>query len=151
LCIKSNPNLKKEVKVSKELNDKLNQAIAREIQVSIQYMWHHVMASGINSAAVKDIFEKTAVTEMKHAEEIAERLNYLGGTPTTQPDPIKVGGTLEKMLKDDLKAEEEAIKLYKEIIVLTRKEDDHTTKRLFQKILADEEEHHDTFSTLLEK
>jgi bacterioferritin len=151
LCIKSNPNLKKEVKVSKELNDKLNQAIAREIQVSIQYMWHHVMASGINSAAVKDIFEKTAVTEMKHAEEIAERLNYLGGTPTTQPDPIKVGGTLEKMLQDDLKAEEDAIKLYKEIIVLTRKEDDHTTKRLFQKILADEEEHHDTFSTLLEK
>jgi bacterioferritin len=139
------------VKVSKELNDKLNQAIAREIQVSIQYMWHHVLASGINSAAVKDVFEKTAIQEMKHAEEIAERLTYLGGTPTTQPDPIKVGGTLEKMLKDDLQAEEEAIKLYKGIIDLARKEEDHTTRRLFEKILADEEEHADTFATLLEK
>jgi bacterioferritin len=137
--------------VSKELNDQLNQAIAREIQVSIQYMWHHVMASGINSAAVKDVFEKTAVTEMKHAEALAERLNYLGGTPTTQPDPIKVGGTLEKMLEDDLQAEEEAIKLYKGIVALARKEEDHTTRRLFEKILADEEEHADTFSTLLEK
>ena len=137
--------------MSKELNDKLNQAIAREIQVSIQYMWHHVMVSGINSAVVKDVFEKIAIQEMKHAEEIAERLNYLGGTPTTQPDPIKVGGTLEKMLKDDLKAEEEAIKLYKGIIDLARKEEDHTTRRLFESILADEEEHADTFATLLEK
>lgn len=137
--------------MSKELNEKLNQAIAREIQVSIQYMWHHVMASGINSAAVKDVFEKTAIQEMKHAEEIAERLSYLGGTPTTQPDPIKVGGTLEKMLRDDLQAEEEAIKLYKGIIDLARKEEDHTTRRLFESILADEEEHADTFSTLLEK
>jgi bacterioferritin len=137
--------------VSKELNDKLNQAIAREIQVSIQYMWHHVMASGINSSSVKDVFEKTAVTEMKHAEALAERLNYLGGTPTTQPDPIKVGGTLEKMLQDDLQAEKEAIKLYKEIIDFARKEEDHTTRRLFESILADEEEHADTFSTLLEK
>ena len=137
--------------MSKELNDKLNQAIAREIQVSIQYMWHHVMASGINSAAVKDVFEKIAIQEMKHAEEIAERLSYLGGTPTTQPDPIKVGGTLEKMLRDDLQAEEEAIKLYKGIIDLARKEEDHTTRRLFESILADEEEHADTFSTLLEK
>ena len=55
------------------------------------------------------------------------------------------------MLEDNLQAEEEAIKLYKEIIVLIRKEDDHTTKRLFQKILADEEEHPDTFATLLGK
>lgn len=137
--------------MSKELNDKLNQAIAREIQVSIQYMWHHVMASGINSSSVKEVFEKTAITEMKHAEALAERLNYLGGTPTTQPDPIKVGGTLEKMLEDDLQAEEDAIKLYKGIIALAGKEEDHTTRKLLEDILADEEGHADTFSTLLEK
>lgn len=137
--------------MSKELNDKLNQAIAREIQVSIQYMWHHVMVSGINSAAVAGIFKEIAIVEMKHAEEIAERLCYLGGTPTTQPDPIKVGGNLEKMLQDDFQAEQEAIKLYKEIIALARKEEDPTTRRLFESILAEEEEHADTFSTLLEK
>jgi bacterioferritin len=55
------------------------------------------------------------------------------------------------MLEDDLQAEEEAIKLYKGIIDLARKEEDHTTRRLFEKILADEEEHADTFATLLGK
>lgn len=74
--------------MSKELNDKLNQAIARGSQISIQHMWHHVMASGINSAAVAEIFREIALQEMKHAEGIAERLNRLGGTPTIRPTPI---------------------------------------------------------------
>ncbi|KPL03116.1 MAG: ferritin [candidate division Zixibacteria bacterium SM23_73_2] len=137
--------------MSQKLNDMLNKAIAREIQVSIQYMWQHIMVKGINSAAVEGIFKEFAITEMKHAEEIAERLDYLGGVPTTQPDPIKVGESLEQMLKGDLKAEEEAIALYKEIIKLAREEGDETTKRLFRQILADEEEHHSQFKTLLEK
>lgn len=47
----------------KKLNDMLNMAIAREISVSIQYMWHHVMARGITSAAVQDIFKEIAITE----------------------------------------------------------------------------------------
>lgn len=137
--------------MSKKLNDMLNDAISREIQVSIQYMWQHIMAVGIESASVGGVFKSFAVTEMKHAEAIAERLDYLGGVPTTQPAPIKVGKDLAEMLRLDLKAETDAITLYKEIIKVAREEGDETTKKLFQDILADEEDHHNQFRTLLEK
>ncbi|HEU68880.1 MAG TPA: ferritin [Candidatus Acetothermia bacterium] len=130
---------------SKKLQDMLNMAISREIQVSIQYMWRHVRATGIESLEVTDRLKKIAVTEMKHAEAIAERLDYLGGEPTTEPAPIKLGESLSQMIDLDIKAEEEAIALYRDIIKLAMKEEDFTTKKLFEGILADEEEHHNEF------
>ncbi|UCD05115.1 MAG: ferritin [candidate division WOR-3 bacterium] len=136
---------------SKEMLDMLNKAIARELQVTIQYMWQHVMWKGLKGFAVKDELKSTAITEMKHAEEIAERLTYLGGTPTTKPEPIFVGGSLKEMIEHDKNDEEGAIKMYKEIIRKANDEGDQVTKRMFEKILADEEEHHDTFSGLLEE
>ncbi|MDY6985161.1 MAG: ferritin-like domain-containing protein [Candidatus Thermoplasmatota archaeon] len=135
---------------SKELLDMLNRAIAREIQVSIQYMWQHVQWRGVEGMAVRDELRNIAITEMKHAESIAERLNYLGGKPTTKPEPIFVGETLKEMIEQDKKDEEQAIELYKQIIDLCRKENDETTKKLFRDVLGDEEGHHDTFTSLLE-
>jgi bacterioferritin len=136
---------------SKKLLDLLNMAIAREVQVAIQYMWQHVQWIGVKGFATKDAFEEIAVTEMKHAEAIAERLFYLGAIPTTKPDPIHVGKTLKEMLKQDVKDEANAITLYKQIIEVARKENDETTAFLFNGILKDEEDHHDTFTTLLEQ
>jgi bacterioferritin len=136
---------------SKQLIDLLNKAIARELQVSIQYMWQHVLWKGVKAFAVKDELKKIAIQEMKHAEDIAERLAYLGGTPTTKPEPIMVGATLKDMLAQDAKDEESAIDMYKKAIALAAQENDQVTKRLFEKILADEEEHHDTFTGLLEE
>ena len=136
---------------SKELLDLLNEAIAREMQVSIQYMWQHVQWKGVKGFAVKDELKKIAITEMKHAEEIAERLVYLGGKPTVEPKPVFVGETLKEMIERDKKDEEEAINLYKEIIEKTHGEGDITTHRLFKRILADEEGHHDFFTSLLEE
>jgi len=138
-------------KASNKLTDLMNKAIAREIQVSVQYMWQHVMAKGLESAEIADVFEDVAITEMKHAEKIAERLFYFDVVPTTKPDPIKVGGTVTEMLEFDAKAEEEAIDLYKEIIKQAALEGDSTTRLLFEEILAEEEGHHDTFTTLLGK
>jgi bacterioferritin len=138
-------------KASVKLTDMMQQAIAREIQVSVQYMWQHVMAKGLESAEIADVFEDVAMAEMKHAEKIAERIFYFDITPTTKPDPIKVGGTVKEMLKYDAKAEEEAIDLYKKIIKQASAEGDSTTRLLFEQILADEEDHHDTFTTLLGK
>jgi len=129
----------------------LNDAIAREIQVSVQYMWQHVMIKGIHAEVVGSIFKKAAIEEMKHAEAIAERLEFLGGVPTTKPTPIEIGKTAEEMLGLNKKAEEDAIKLYRQIIELAEQEKDYTTKRLFEGILADEEGHLNTFSNLLEK
>jgi bacterioferritin len=138
-------------KSSAQLLDLLNQAIAREVQVSVQYMWQHVLWKGVKGFAVKDAFKMIAVQEMKHAEAIAERLNYLGGIPTTKPTPIFVGSTLKEMLATDVKDEEGAIELYGKIIAVAEKEGDGTTAFLFRGILQDEEDHHDTFTTLLEK
>ncbi len=95
--------------------------------------------------------EKIAIDEMKHAEMIAERLFYLGEKPTTKPTPIFVGNSLGEMIEQDRKDEEGAIDLYKEIIKKAWEEGDHTSHRLFRQILADEEEHHDTFVSLLEE
>ena len=135
---------------SKELQDMLNKGIARELQVSIQYMWQNVLWKGAKGFAVKDELRNIAIVEMKHAEMIAARLAYLGGKPTTKPDPVFVGDKVKEMLELDKKAEEEAIALYRQTIQTARKEDDITTARLFEEILQDEEEHHDTFTSLLE-
>lgn len=136
---------------SKDLKEKLNMAIAMELQVSVQYMWQHVTIRGINAESVGGVFKQFAITEMKHAEAIAERLDYLGGMVTTKPTPIDVGKSAKEMLEIDKKAEEGAIKLYREIIALADKEGDVVTRKLFEAILSDEEGHHNTFSTLMEK
>lgn len=139
---------------SKKLLDLLNGAIAREIQVSVQYMWQHVQWMGVKGYATKDAFESIAKQEMKHAESIAERLWYISDgkvMPTTKPDPIKVGKALKEMIAQDVADEKKAIDMYRQIIKVAREEADETTALLFMEILKDEEDHHDTFTTLLEQ
>ena len=136
-------------KASPKLMEMMNQAIAGELQAIVQYMWHHIMVKGLSSSSLMEVFEEIAEEEMKHAEKIAERLFYFDVNPTTKPNPIAVGGDATQMLKADVKAEEEAITLYKDIIKQAASEGDETTRLLFEEILADEERHHDTFTTLL--
>ena len=135
--------------VSQKLIDLLNKAISSELQVSIQYMWQHVQVTGIDGVTVEGVFRKTAIAEMKHAERLAERLDFLNGVPTTKPDPIFVTGSLIEMLKQDEQDEERAILLYKQAIQEAAKEGDFTTRRLIEEILAEEEEHINTFGKLL--
>ena len=135
---------------SKKLLGLLNDSIARELQVAIQYMWQHVQWSGVKGFAVQDELQKIAIVEMKHAEKIAERLFYLGDTPTTKPTPIFVGKTLKEMIKRNIEDELNAIKLYKQVIEVAQEEKDITTAFIFKEILEDEEDHHDTFTTLME-
>src|SRR3990172_12786472 len=95
----------KSPKASKQLLDLLNQGVARELQVSVQYMWQHVQWIGVSGFAVRDELKKVAIAEMKHAEAIAERLVYLGGEPTTKTSPIVVGDTPKE--KPDTKTKDE--------------------------------------------
>lgn len=139
------------VKASEKLKEMLNKAIAREIQVSIQYMWQHVQVMGVKGVAVQGKFKETAIVEMMHAEKIAERLWYLGGTPTTKPAPIEVGKSLKEFLELNTKAEVEAVELYKKIVEIAQNEGDVTTAHMFREILEEEEEHHDLFTTMLEE
>jgi bacterioferritin len=140
-----------QVQVSDELKELLNQAIARELQVSIQYMWQHVQWRGVKGFAVKGELRSISIAEMKHAEAIAERLFYLGATPTTKPEPIIVDEGLADQLRRDLADEEGALELYRRIIQQAVSEGDFVTEDLFKGILAEEEDHHDTFQSLLEE
>lgn len=134
---------------SQKLLEFLNKAIGSELQVSIQYMWQHVQVTGLDGVTVDDIFRRIAIAEMKHAERLAERLDYLNGVPSTQPDPIFVMGSLIEMLEQDEQDEERAISLYKQAIQVAAMEGDYTTRRLLEEILAEEETHINTFGKLL--
>ncbi|MFX1562461.1 MAG: bacterioferritin [Promethearchaeota archaeon] len=136
---------------SKELIEMMNKALSMEIQVSIQYMWQHVRIYGMHSGAIGGTLKEIAIAEMKHAEAIAERIDYLGGEPTTKPAPITIGKTPEEMLALDKKAEEDTIPFYRKIIKTADAEGEIVTRKLFEEILGDEEDHHNTFSALLEK
>ena len=135
----------------KKLIDELNRGVAREITAIIQYSYHHVMAEGMESPALSEIFEKIALQEMDHMEEFADRIKYLGGVPTTKPNPIKVGGTLKEMVEQDLELEYEAIRMYKGQIAIAAEIGDTTTRLMLEKILTAEEEHADQWETVLKK
>ena len=135
---------------SEKLKSMMVDAIIREMEVAIQYIWQHVTIKGMFSEAVGPVFRVVALQEMMHAELIGERLDYLGGELPLHPKNIKVGGPAEEMIRNDVKAEEDAIELYKEIIKVAKDEDDTTTRKLFEDILRDEEDHHNTFTGLLE-
>lgn len=138
--------------VSKEqLLEALNKDLADELAAITQYMWHHVMAKGMESPAIMEAFRSTSMDEMKHGEKLAERLDYLGGTPTTKPSPIMMGGDLRKMIQDDLDAENRAIKQYKSHIKLAAEADDPVTRLMLEEILTDEEDHAYTWETILSK
>ena len=155
---------------SSELMVLLNQAIARELQVSVQYMLQHAVEASHGPAKTGTVqhiqqtrfmashawymlpgesLKKTAITEMRHAEAIAERLVHLGGEPTTQPEPITLDQTPAAMLETNQALEREAIALYRQIIEMAEKDHDDVTMRLFQGILKDEEKHLRLFTSLL--
>ena len=138
-------------KASKELLDALNDGLSEELASVIQYMWQRVAARGLESAAIAGLFKETSMVEMDHAYRVAERIDLLGGVPTTAVGPVKVEGDLLAMLKGDLKAEEDAVELYRNLVKLARKEDDPVTLRLVEDILGETEEHAHKLATILEK
>jgi bacterioferritin len=143
------------VKPTTEYFDLLNMAVAREIQVSIQYILQHakmeklmrktipenILIDKTTYDAVGKFLKEFAIVEMKHAADIMERIYYLGGSATTKADKITIGNTLSEFAKLGAKAEEEALALYRKIIRAARDVGDRTTRQLFQKIYKEEEEH----------
>jgi len=129
----------------------LNIDIGLEIGAIIQYIMHEVMGEGMESPAIMEKFEDIARQEMKHLEKFADRVNYLGGIPNTKPNPVKVGGTLKKMVQDDLDGEYMAIKTYKSHVKMCEEIGDTTTRLMLEEILTDEEDHADTWETVLQK
>lgn len=134
----------------------LNEALATEIVCVLRYKRHYFMASGLMADAIKAEFLEHANEEQAHADRIAERIVQLGGAPDFNPDVLSkrahaeyVEGTdLRDMVKEDLVAERIAIDSYRQIIDYIG-DQDTTTKRLMEDILAQEEEHADELADLL--
>jgi bacterioferritin len=135
----------------------LNEALATEIVCVLRYRRHYFMASGIHSQAVADEFLEHAKEEQNHADWIAERIVQLDGAPDLNPAGLLTrshaeyveGESLVDMIREDLIAERIAIESYGEIVRYLG-EDDPTSRRLMEKILAVEEEHADDMKSLLE-
>jgi len=154
----------KNIETSGDLMSLLVEATAREMKVAMQYMLQHTLYIGGDSAILKvagfvashrSIFlpgkslKKIAITEMKHAEAIAERISNLGGKPPTETGSLILGNTVAEILHIDKAEEEFAIRLYNQVISVAGKDGDIITEKLFVKILSDEEEHHRIFVSLL--
>jgi bacterioferritin len=135
----------------------LNDALATEIVCTLRYKRHHFMAKGINSEAVAAEFAEHATEEQEHADRFAERIVQLGGAPDFAPDSLKTrshseyeeGKDLTDMIRENLVAERIAIDTYREIIKYLG-DGDVTTRRIFEEVLAVEEEHADDMADLLE-
>ena len=134
----------------------LNDALATEIVCVLRYKRHYFMATGISSLTVKGEFLQHATEEQAHADQLAERIVQLGGEPNLSPEEMLnrshseygEGESLVEMITEDLIAERIAIESYREMIAYLGT-DDSTTRRLLERILAQEEEHAEDLAGLL--
>jgi bacterioferritin len=134
----------------------LNEALATELVCVLRYKRHYFMARGLTSLSVAQEFLEHANDEQLHADRIAERIIQLDGAPNFNPEDLasrshaeyQEGGDLCEMLREDLVAERIAIESYAEIVRFVG-DDDPTTRRLMEEILAKEEEHANDLSDLL--
>ncbi len=136
----------------------LNEALATEIVCVLRYKRHYFMASGIHAEGVAAEFLQHANDEQGHADQIAQRIVQLQGEPNFNPEGLLMrshaeyveGTSLTDMIKEDLVAERIAIDSYRDMINYFGN-DDPTSRRLMESILAVEEEHADDLVSLLEK
>jgi len=133
----------------------LNQAVSREIQVSIQYMLQHakmeklirkvlpenILLDKTTYEAVGKFLKEIAIQEMKHAADVIERIYYLGGSATTKAGKPVIGNSLSEFAKLGVKAEEEALVLYRKILAAAGQMGDWETREMFEKIYSEEEQH----------
>ena len=141
------------MKSNPEVVKMLNVALSMELGSTLQYLHHHWTGEGFESESILPVFSKFSIDEMKHAEKVAERINFLGGNPTISPTGVRVrkDRDLRKMVEDDLAGEYEAIEYYRKIIKLCNGVGDTTTRLMMEEILSTAEEHTDKWETLLEK
>jgi bacterioferritin len=143
------------VKITSDYMDLLNKAVERELQVSVQYILQHgkmeklirktipenILLDKTTYDAVGKFLREIAIQEMKHAADIMERIYYLGGQASTKAAKVTIGDSLSEFAKLGVKAEEEALTLYREIIKAAGEIGDWETREVFEKIYGEEEQH----------
>lgn len=124
--------------------DFLNEALKNELTAINQYWLHYRMLDNWGVARLAHFERHESIDEMKHADELADRILFLGGLPNFQLlGRLRVGETVEEILKADLALEEEAIPLLKDAIAHSESVRDYVSRDLFASILESEEHHVD--------
>jgi len=134
----------------------LNEALATEIVCVLRYMHHYFMATGVHGKSVASEFKEHADAEREHADEIAERIQQLGGKPDFNPRNLLErsasqyveGETLADMIREDLVAERIVIEVYTEMIRWFG-DKDPTTRVMLEHILKEEEQHANDLADML--
>jgi bacterioferritin len=123
-----------------EIVNLLNETIAMELGASISYMWQSVILEKTLNPSLKDTFKDTSIEKLKRGMTLGERLYSLEGVPTTQASPVNIGSSLKEMIELDVRAENDIISTFKEIIRLATNGKDTDTLLLCKKILDEEEQ-----------
>lgn len=137
--------------MNKKVIQLLNDGRTRELLAISQYMVQHYELEDSDFGKLGDKMKEIAITEMKHAEELAERILFLGGVPTTKPaSEAKKGQSIPDLLKTNIELEDGAVKMYNESAKVCAAEGDNVSKQIFEKLLAEEEEHLNDFQNILD-
>jgi bacterioferritin len=121
----------------------LNNALKEELTAINQYFLHAEMCHNWGYHKLGDYIKKQSIDEMKHAEELIERLLFLDATPKMEYMTLSVGVDVKDQLAADLKLELNAVEMYNAAIKISRDAGDDASRQLFSKLLADEEQHVD--------
>ena len=122
----------------------LNEALKEELTAINQYFLHAEMCENWHYHKLGDYIKKQSIDEMKHAEELIERILFLDATPNmTEEMKLTVGRNVREQIESDLKLETQAVSMYNRAVQIAREEGDNASRELFERLLKDEEEHVD--------
>jgi bacterioferritin len=122
----------------------LNEALAEELMAINQYFLHGEMCENWHYDRLGSFIRKQSIDEMKHAEELIERILFLDATPSmTEPMTINIGKNVREQLESDLKLELGAVAMYNRSVQICREAGDNGSRELFERLLQDEEKHVD--------
>jgi len=131
------------MKGNEQVIAKLNEALREELTAINQYFVHAEMCHNWGYHRLGTEIRKQSIGEMKHAEELMERVIFLDGTPTMQPLALTIGKDVRSQLQNDLNLELNAVKMYNDAVRVAREAGDNASRELFERLLKDEEEHVD--------
>ncbi|UCC49758.1 MAG: bacterioferritin [Gemmatimonadota bacterium] len=129
----------------------LNKAIADELSAIHQYMYFHFHCHDRGYHLLANLFEKTAIDEMRHVEKAAERILFLKGEVEMKPsEGVQKIHDVRQMLERAAKMEEQSAHEYNEWANECAANSDSASRRIFEELVADEERHFDQFSIEME-
>jgi bacterioferritin len=129
----------------------LNEALSEELTAVNQYFVHSEMYENWGYKKLAELIKKQSIDEMKHAEDLIERILFLEGRPEMATKKLSIGSSVPDMLKNDLKLEISAVAMYNNFVNTAAKKNDQGTVELLKKLLEDEEGHVDNLEEELDQ